>query len=144
MLGRGIARCPTAGSLGSTSAPAVCVQSLDSMLSEQVTEDEAQKQKGGPAKKHLDIESPMLGSKSKIFAPLALRSIPYRPCAGVAWRVFERGQIYPHRSEVDAPMARQLDEANIRTVIRAWTQGIAAKNTAAVVGQLASMKYNWT
>jgi hypothetical protein len=46
MLGRGIARCPTAGSLGSTGAPAVSVQSLDAMPSEQVTEDEARKQKG--------------------------------------------------------------------------------------------------
>jgi ketosteroid isomerase-like protein len=34
-------------------------------------------------------------------------------------------------------MPKQLDEAEIRAVINAWTQGIAAKNTARVVAQLA-------
>jgi ketosteroid isomerase-like protein len=34
-------------------------------------------------------------------------------------------------------MPKQLDEAEIRAVINAWTQGIAAKNTAKVVAQLA-------
>jgi len=34
-------------------------------------------------------------------------------------------------------MPQQLDEAAIRAVIHAWTQGIAAKNTAMVVAQLA-------
>lgn len=34
-------------------------------------------------------------------------------------------------------MPQTLDEAEIRAVIQAWTQGIAAKNTAMVVAQLA-------
>jgi hypothetical protein len=51
MLGRGIARCPTAGSLGSTGAPLVSAQLFDSILSEQPTEDEAQTQKGRSTEK---------------------------------------------------------------------------------------------
>ena len=62
MLGRGIARCPTARSpwIDRRSGP-VSAQSLDPMLSEQATEDEPGTRKEVPAKKLLDIESPMLG-----------------------------------------------------------------------------------
>jgi PhnB protein len=40
--------------------------------------------------------------------------------------------------EEDIAMAQQSDEAKIRTVIDAWAQGLTAKNTAAVIAQLAS------